>query len=466
MTSFDTIIIGAGLSGLSVAHNLREKAPEHSFTILEKSPTVGGAIATHQEQGYISEMGPHGFLDNCKESKALLQETGLDKECVQAPLIDFVRHIYLNGKLQCIPQTPGKIAMAPIISWKSKLRALGEIWQPVLEGEPTVARWISQRFGPALLPLADAALTGTYAGDFDRLTIDAIMPGIRAIEKEHGSVIRGLLRKLWAKKRAGTAKEAVTMPAMTSFPQGMQRLPERLAEQCSDSQLRKNCPATSISYHKGRWRVQTMKEALFADNLVLALPVNKGLRFLASLRRDALRRIIPEAWIGTVVFGFGPGNTLPPGFGYLAPESEKRFALGALFSSNMFPGRAPEGHIVFETLIGGRRHPERLELDENEIIDRTLKEVKSILKLDGTPLYTTFFRALDPIPQLERGYTDLLAWRKELTTSFPRLHICGFGWEGIGINDMIKGAYRVSEALLSGKTEQAAAKIEVKKVYF
>ncbi len=465
MTSFDTIIIGGGLSGLTVAHRLQQDEPGHRFTILEKSSTAGGAIATHQEQGYISEMGPHGFLDNCEESKALLAETGLDEECVQAPLIDFVRHVYLNGELQCIPQTPGKIAMAPIIPWTSKLRALGEIWRPVLEGEPTVARWIAHRFGPALLPLADAALTGTYAGDFDRLLIDAIMPGIRAVEKKHGSVIRGLLHGLWTRKKAKTATKTMTMPAMTSFPQGMQRLAERLAEQCSGLQLQTGCPATSISYHEGQWRVQTMGEALFANNLVLALPVNTGLHFLASLSRDALSWKIPEAWIGTVVFGFGPGNELPPGFGYLAPEREKRFALGALFTSNMFPGRAPEGHIVFETLVGGRRHPERLALDDDEIIERALGEVKEILKLQGMPQYTTFFRALEPIPQLEQGYLELLTWRRELSDRFPGLHVCGFGWEGIGVNDMIKAASRVSAAILSGHAGQDQ-EAEVKKVYF
>ena len=54
----------------------------------------------------------------------------------------------------------------------ARLRVLAELWQPIVAGEPTVAKWVNRRFGPALLPYLDAVYTGTYAGDFDKLTID------------------------------------------------------------------------------------------------------------------------------------------------------------------------------------------------------------------------------------------------------------------------------------------------------
>jgi len=170
--NYQTLILGGGLSGLTVAHKLKLHAPNHRFCILEKSNRTGGVIKTHRENGFITEIGPHGFLDNCEESKRILQETGLDQEAVKAPLIDFVRYVYFNGKLNLIPQTPRKILLAPLIPWTAKLRVLADLWKPALEGEPTVAKWINHRFGAALLPYVDAVFTGTYAGDFDKLTID------------------------------------------------------------------------------------------------------------------------------------------------------------------------------------------------------------------------------------------------------------------------------------------------------
>ena len=466
MNDFDTIIIGGGLSGLTVAHKLRLNEPDHKLLVLEKSSATGGVIQTHNDQGYIAEIGPHGFLDNCQESKDILRETGLDKECVKAPLIEFVRYVYHQKKLKCIPQTPLKISMAPLIPWSSKFRVVGEAFKKPLEGEPTVAKWVNHRFGPAMLPYADAVFTGTYAGDIDRLCIDAVMPGVRKLEKEHGSVISGVLAKMKARKGQGKEKQKLSMPAMTSFPSGMQRLVERLTEPLTEGKdLLLNTPANYIFRTEKGWLVKTASEEFTTTNLVLALPANPSLKLLEGVVEEPPEKRIPEAWISTVVFGFGPGNTLPPGFGFLVPESEKKFILGSLFTSNMFPGRAPEGHILFETLIGGRRHPERLKLGKEEIIKRALAEVQEILDITDKPMYTSYFSADSAIPQLEKGYTDLLGWRDEIVARYRGLHLCGFGWEGIGLNDMMKTATRVSEALLASR-QSGSAEAEVKKVYF
>lgn len=159
----DTIIVGAGLSGLTVAHKLRFNNPEHKLLLIDKDSQTGGVIRTDRDQGFISEIGPHGFLDNAPASRLILSETGLDKEAVKAPLMDFVRYVYLNGKLNKIEQTPLKVMMAPLISWPAKFRILAELWQRPLDGEPTAAEWVEHRFGAALLPYMDAVFTGTYA---------------------------------------------------------------------------------------------------------------------------------------------------------------------------------------------------------------------------------------------------------------------------------------------------------------
>ena len=464
--NFQTLILGGGLSGLTVAHKLRLNKPGHRFAILEKDNKTGGVIATHREQGYISEIGPHGFLDNCAESRQILAETGLDRECVKAPLIDFVRYVRLNGRLNLIPQTPDKILMAPLIPWSAKLRVLAELWQPVLQGEPTVAKWVSHRFGPALLPYLDAVYTGTYAGDFDRLTIDSVMPGVRALEHEHGSVLLGLFRKMRKNSKDKSGSASLKMPAMTSFPEGMQRLPEKLAENLTaENDLFLNTRVFSIQPAGGGWLVESSRGQFKARNIVFALPINAALQLLSQIAPEIPERTVPEAWIATVVFGFKDTVTLPPGFGFLTPESEKRFALGALFSSNMFPGRAPSGHIVFETLIGGRRHPERLELDDQTLTRKAFTDVRQILNIGRDPVYTAVLRSSGGIPQLERNYPQLLAWRKTFLAGNPGLHITGFGWEGIGLNDMMKNATQVADAVLSPSSQKQTT-TEVKGVYF
>ncbi|RUM38489.1 MAG: protoporphyrinogen oxidase, partial [Desulfobulbus sp.] len=201
--SYDVVIIGAGLSGLSVARFLRDKRPEISLLVLEKSNQPGGAIRSHSEEGYLAEMGAHGFLDNCLESRVIVHLAGLTDEMEKAPLAKFVRYICLDGKLNAIPQQPAAIIRAPLISWPAKLRILADLWKKPMDGEPSVADLVSYRFGRALLPFADAVFTGTYAGDIKRLSIDGVMPGVRVLEKDTGSVIRGV----WKKRKQARKKK-------------------------------------------------------------------------------------------------------------------------------------------------------------------------------------------------------------------------------------------------------------------
>jgi protoporphyrinogen/coproporphyrinogen III oxidase len=461
----DTIIIGGGLSGLSVAHFLRKYKPASRILILEKNPSPGGAIRSFHQDGFLAEWGAHGFLDNAEASRELLADTGLDREVQKAPLDEFVRYICLNGKLNLIPQNPKKILRSNLVSLPAKLRVLADLWKKPRPQEQTVADWAAYRLGPSLLPFVDAVLTGTYAGDLNRLSIDAVFPGIRALELEKGSVIRGLLQKRKEAKKKQQTVSTKKLPSMISFSQGMGRLPEVLAEG-------KNlvCATTvqSIEKIESGWIVKTPEQNYQAESIVLALPVNSSLALLRNgtgLQTDAPPLdAIPEARIVTVAMGFDKSADIPFGFGYLAPEQEKRFALGALFSTHMFPGRAPQGHVLLEALVGGRRHPEKLDLDDDALIQKTYADLKQLIHLPNPPVFTKVLRSKHGIPQLELGHPQLLAWRNRLVEQNPGLYICGFGWEGIGINDMTKGAQQVAAAAAAGGT--AKGETEVKGVYF
>lgn len=444
---------------MGVSHFLKKIRPGLSVVILEKNSTPGGAIRSFQEHGFLAEWGPHGFLDNIAESRELLSDTGLDQECQRAPLGEFVRYICLDGKLCLIPQNPKKILASSLISLPAKLRILADLWKKPQPGEQTISNWIAHRFGAALLPFADAVFTGTYAGDYERLSIDATMPGIRQLELKHGSVIRGLFHKARENKKAPQRKG---LPAMISFPQGMARLTEALA---TDKNLRAGTAVNQIKKGENGWEVMAGDTLFAAGNVVLALSINQTLKLLAASGLTPPVEKIPEAQIANVVLGFDKTADIPFGFGYLAPEREKRFALGALFSSHMFPGRAPAGRVLLEALVGGRRHPEKLKLSDEEIVQRTYDDLKQLIHLPEPPCFARVLRPVQGIPQLEKGYPELLAWRDKTEKEEKGLQICGFGWGGIGINDMIKAAKEKAQSVAQNKTaaDEGAA---VKGIYF
>ncbi|WP_448874480.1 protoporphyrinogen oxidase [Desulfobulbus propionicus] len=462
----DLCIVGAGLSGLSIAAFVNNLRPDLNLLVLEQEDHAGGAVASYADQGYQAEWGAHGFLDNCAESRELIRLAGLGSEVTTAPLGRFVRYVCLDGRLQCIPQSPLKILRAPLVPWRAKLRILADLWKTPLAGEPSVAQWVAHRFGPALLPFADAVFTGTYAGDIEQLKIDAVMHGVRELEKRHGSVIRGLVAQMRESRKKEGKKSGKALPAMTSFTKGMAMLPERLAaDLIARGALRTSCAVSALEQFERGWRVHADGKAFACSHLVLALPVNRSLSLInaALPATPPPLNVIPEARILSVLLGFDARARIPFGFGYLAPERERRFALGALFSSHMFPGRAPEGCHLVEALVGGRRHPERLELDDEALIEHTSRDLRQLMETPA-PIYSKVLRPNAAIPQLEAGYTELLAWRDRLHQNHLNLHLCGFGWKGIGINDMIREARRMADRVLA--TANGHDTPEVKAIYF
>ncbi len=451
----DVIIVGSGLSGLSVARFLHEKQPELKVILLEKEGRAGGAVQSFKQEGFRAEWGPHGFLDNCPEGQELIRLAGLAGRVQKAPLGQFARYLCQQGRLVALPQQPQKFLFSPILSPMAKLRLLGDLWiRPILT-EQAIGQWAGRRFGKAILPLVDAAITGSFAGDYQRLSMDAVMPGVRNLEKQHGSVLRGLLRK----RKAGGGKSP-GLPAMQNFPNGMEELTASLAR---GKEIRFQCQADAIARDNNGWIVQTGTEQLLGRRLVLALPVNAALPLLTPLSPPPMSEI-PVARIANLVMGFA-GVDIPKAFGFLAPEQENRFCMGAMFSSAMFPDRAPSPMVLLEALVGGRRHPERLELTDDELARRAYDDLKQLLPLPAPPRFVQVLRPASGIPQLEMGHVNLLAWRDDLHARHPDLHVTGFGWDGIGMNEMIKHASLVARAI-ADDLRAGPTPAEVRPVYF
>lgn len=457
-TTFDTIIIGAGLSGLAAAHFLEKMRPGASYLILEKESRPGGAVLSFHEQGFLAEWGPHGFLNNTEESLEILRDTGLMDRAQLAPLGNFVRFVCYKGRLMQLPQNPKQLLTTPLLTLPAKLRLLGDLFVKPDENDQTISQWAARRFGKGILHLVDAAVTGTFAGDFTRLSINAVMPGLRDMEKNSGSVLRALKDR---QKGKATKTSSMELPAMVSFPGGMEDLIKTLQEA---KPIRYDATVTAVEKEGAGWLVRTPDEQISCTDLIVALPINQALRLLSSISTPPIAEA-PTAAINNVVMGFTDKAKVPFGFGYLAPEAEKRFTMGVMFSSHMFPGRCPAGTVLLEALVGGRRHPERLNLSDEELYRLVYDDISTLMELPEKPFFSRVLRPKAAIPQLEMDHPTLLAWRRRLCAENNGLCICGFGWDGIGMNEMVKSAKKAVVDLQAGGAA-AADKAELKPVYF
>ncbi|MDH5561736.1 MAG: protoporphyrinogen oxidase [Deltaproteobacteria bacterium] len=439
---YDIVIIGSGISGLSLGHFISKADKDFSQVILEKKSRVGGAIRTFRQDGFLAEYGPHGFLDNIEESRELLEDYKDSLRIQKASLNSFVRYLCLDGKLNLIPQSPPKIIRSPILPVSAKLRVLSDLWKAPLQGEPSVSEWVEYRFGKRILPFADAVLTGTYAGDFEKLSIDAVMPALRRMEFEAGSVLKGVIRQ---KKQSKKASDG--LPSMVSFQGGIEELTQCMGEKLAPLT---GHPVTSLKRQGNEWEIKTTQKTFYAKTAVVALNINQALELLKSLEPPPVMAV-PEARIANILLGFDASAEIPFGFGYLAPRGEKRFTLGSLFSTHMFPGRAPAQTQMIEVLVGGILYPERVNLDDEELVSKALEDVGQLIKLPKPPVFKRVIRSDIGIPQLEIGHKRLTDYKERLENNHPGLSILGFGWNGIGMNDMIRESKKLAGKILDGK---------------
>ena len=451
----DIAIIGAGLSGLAAAHFIKKIHPDYHIQIFEKSKRVGGAIQTHTQDGFIAEAGPHGYLDNVDESRELLNDLNINQHIRKASLNNFIRYLCLNGRLFPIPQHPLKIIKSDIMPFWSKVRVLGDFIKKPVESEQTIADWAQHRFGKAILPFIDAVITGTFAGDINKLSIDAVYPGIKKLEKEYGSVIKGFFKSKKTRKKKG-------LPAMTNFKQGMSFFIEKMAEQHS---IQLETTVLAIKPDQDSWKITSDKQIFKASNIIVATNINQALNLLNPVEKSPFLKV-PESRIANVVLGFeASGIDIPPGFGYLAPQKENRFALGAMFSTHMFPERAPEGHVMLEVMVGGRHHPDYMELVDEDLIEKCMIDLTSLMNISQNPVFTHVIKTKEAFPQLEIGHLKIQAYQKNIAAKYPGLFITGFGWNGIGMNEMIKEAKTVADQF-STENERSANPEQVKGIYF
>src|SRR6185295_8507573 len=96
--------------------------------------------------------------------------------------------------------------------------------------DESVAHFFRRRFGDQIHDrLVGPFVTGIYAGDSEKLSIAATFPRMVEVERDHGSLIVGMMRA--PKKKAKASADApARRSVVSSFPEGMETLPKRMAD--------------------------------------------------------------------------------------------------------------------------------------------------------------------------------------------------------------------------------------------
>ncbi len=436
------------MSGLCAAHYLRKRFDTDAVTVLEAADAPGGTARTDRADGYVCEWGPNGFLD--KEPKTLewIDELGLSDRLVRANEAAARRFIYRYGNLHELKPPPGFL-LKPPLTIRGRLRLLGEPLIPAKRDDDPESIWefARRRIGrDAADTLVSPMVSGVYGGDAKKLSLVHCFPRMAEMERTYG----GLFKAMRALKKSG-ASAMGPGGTLTSFREGIAVLPETAAKQLGGG-LRLNTPVTALRPEGGGYAVETANgETFHAGAVVVATPTYAAAEFCADMGKDLVNALRNTAYAGITVVCTGYERAQVAhdleGFGFLVPRVEGPRILGCLWTSSLFPNRAPEGHVLLRTMIGGYTDPEAVQLSDGALLDLVQLEVGKMLGISGEPKFVRVFKHPRGIPQYLLGHGLRLKAIEEAERHNPGVMFAGNAYRGVSLNDCVVSAHRAVEGV-------------------
>jgi oxygen-dependent protoporphyrinogen oxidase len=458
----DVVVVGGGITGLTVAQQIAARSPQSTFTVLEASDRVGGIVGSYRRDGFTVDTGPHGFVVYGPGGVSdLAKELGLGPEMMVAE--DPAQQLFLlsdDRRLVSMPTSVSSFLRSPLLSVRGKLRVAAEILAPRRLEEEPFFHFTARRFGvEAARALAVPAVLGVTGGNSKNLSVDAKFPFIRELERKHRSVLLGALKETWKQQRAA-GRRIPRLPKFEEFGanlfsfrgQGMQRLIDTL-EKSVIEHIRLNSPVRAIERDGDAWRARLAGgEVLTARHVVLALPAYRAAALLEPHlpRFAATLTEIPHPDVRVVGIGYRREDlaTQPGGIGFLTIPTDRTHILGTIHTSTIFPEQAPPGTVLIRTLAGGVQDRGFAELSEGDAVETIHADLKRIFGITGKPVFSFDHLWRRAIPEYQVGHRERIDSGLAEVAGLGGVHIAGNTYHGVGINDCVRDARRVAGEIL------------------
>jgi len=426
------VIIGAGISGLSSAFYLRKKFPEARITVFDKKERAGGWMHTSTNKDYRFEEGPRFFKGS--KSPDLLQlilDAGLKEEVVGADNKCLRRYIYTDSKLHLLPRGPFSFLSSPLTRGTIS-HILREFFvSKNLDDDETIHDFIRRRFGSEKLSLLfDSFVSGIFAGDTKEMSVRSSFPVLHGLEKEYGSVLRGLFKR----KKITPSEIYKELPFMGLFTLkgGMGTLVQKLQKE-SGAEFRLAKKAFSVD------PIKKEIDGLPFDHLIVATSSKDASEILTCL--EPLKKIRNHS-LHLVNMGFDKKLLDRKAFGYLVPPKEKERVLGCAWDSCIYPLPHPKGEVTrLGVMMGGAHHPEIDGFSDDTCIEIAKDAIVRHMGIKASPEVVTVTRAKGASVQYALGHEKLI---QEVESKLPDwLSLTGNYLEGIAVTHCIKRSKKV-----------------------
>lgn len=465
------IIIGGGITGLAAAYTIkaaRDSGAAVNYTLLEKTPRLGGKIQTERtEDGFVVEGGPDSFISTKPSIFELAKKLNSDNKLITSNDKLKKTYILVKNKLRELPD--GVMLIVPtkfmpfiftnLFSWPGKMRMAMDLFIPRKKpGDETLSSYVKRRLGKECLDrLADPLVAGIYSSDPDIMSLEATFPLLLETEQKYGSLTLGMIDAMKSRFKAHGQGAASKKTLHMSFKGGMQDIVDDVYKALDKDKIVVNADVRTVEELKGadgsiayrlRMADGTTREA---DAIILASPANDTAVMINELDKElaAVLNEIPQVSSATVSLAYRKSDVKHDfkGFGFLVPLGEGRKIKACSWSSTKWSGRVPnDDYALVRVFLGGARTEERAFLPVDEMMKLVKAELKDIMGIDAEPIRTWTFRWPKGMPQYTIGHLDRLKMINERANKHPGMFLAGGSYTGVGIPDCISSGDKAAQA--------------------
>ena len=487
-------IVGGGVAGLAAAYEFeqaRKAGKPVDWHLYEASKRLGGTVQTTRhttaDGEWILEGGPDAWVTEKPWARELAEELGLGDQVIACHESSKKTYVWVAGELvampdrmrMMVPEDVSTLDASPLFSPAAKaayaheLASAEELKASIPSEDESVASFVRRHFGDEVLDKIGAPLlSGVFGGDVTRLSVHAVMAGFAKMEAEHGSLIKALQE---GRKQRG---EKSPQPTFTTLRRGMETLTEAMIAALPADRLHTLTPAAQLARSADKkWLVRFAVEDGSScaigfvpfDELVLATPIDATKRLLMPIDQAAGQMIPQDAssavlatfcWPASVARSFN----IPPGFGFLVPQhgpllADRPKLLAGTFTTQKFPGRAPEGARVLRVFFGGMIADALMEAIDESVATEAWRELNSVVADLPSPdaTLTTVARWARSLPQYHVGHNTRMDELSKHVQALGHLSLLGNGYHGVGVPDLIRDARNIARKLTEETVERVAA---------
>jgi protoporphyrinogen/coproporphyrinogen III oxidase len=444
-------IIGAGITGLTAAFYLERAGVP--VTIYEASGRAGGVIRSLRQNGFLAEFGPNTVLEASPKISRLIRDLNLESRRIYPDPNAKKRFLVRGKKPIAMPSSPLGVLATKLFSVHAKFAVSREPFIPARRdgADESVAEFVTRRLNREFLDRAiNPLVAGIYAGDPEKLSVQHAFPRLFQTEQKYGSLIRGQIFGAKDGKKSGEISRRDAK--LFSFDDGLQVLTDTLANELGDV-IRLNSSVEKISQTENGWRVKTSADELEFDAVIYCGTAHKLAELEIIYGRTAQSRRPTEAFseirhppVTSVVLGFRREDVAHPldGFGMLIPKIENFKILGTIFSSSLFSNRAPSGHVLLSTYVGGERQPDLAFLPPEKLAELVGEDLRQLLGVRGQPVFQHVAFYPKAIPQYNVGYGKFKTLLDEIEAKAAGLFFAGHFRDGISLADSIVSGVNIA----------------------